>query len=48
MIVLLGFLGGVFVLSASLQSRRRPFRTTWLLVITTVVAVSFYSLRVIS
>jgi hypothetical protein len=46
--VLLGFLLGVFILAGALEARggRLPFR--WLFAITTLVAMSFYSLRVLS
>lgn len=48
MTVLLGFLFGVFVLAASLERSGRPFHFRWLLLLSTVVTMSFYSLRVLS
>ena len=48
MTVLLGFLFGVFVLAASFERSGRPFPFRWLMLLTTIVAASFYSLRVLS
>ena len=46
--VLLGFILGVFLVAGALARRGREFPFRWLFVITALVAVSFYSLRVLS
>ncbi len=48
MIVLVGFLLSVFLISAMREGQGRRFSTRWLFLYTLVVAMSFYSIRVIS
>ncbi len=47
MIVLVGFLVGVYAIASHRQVHRYTFRFRWLLVSAVVVAASLYSLRVV-
>jgi hypothetical protein len=46
--VLLAFFFGIFIVSAGLERRGRPFPFRWLMLMTTLAAMSFYSLRMLS
>lgn len=48
MIVLVGFLIVVFLVSATREAQGRRFSNRWLFAFTLAVALSFYSIRVIS